>query len=480
MFSLQRLASVALLFCLVGSIQCRRAAGGNSDPVEHEAEAALISYLRIDTSNPPGNETAGARFLQQLLAKEGIEATLIGSDPNRQSVYARLVSGTNEKALVLLHHIDVVPAIASEWTKPPFSGLSSGGYIWGRGALDIKSLGIAELMAFVDLKRRHLPLRRDVIYLAVADEELGGINGCDALLQQHPELFTNAGFVLNEGGDNATIVDHVAFWGIEVQAKVPLWLHINVKGAAGHAASPPDDGGALAKLVRSLDAIDRIPRPYRLLPVVARAFHEAGKSRQDERGEVLRGIAEPLDVARLERVLTPGYRSLLRDTVAITHISGGNAINILPSRASADVDIRLLPDETTSPMIAKVKETLPKGSDLQVLLAGEPVPESSSDTELFRVLAASMKKAEAGSIVAPVVGGGTSDSRYFRARGIVAYGIAPFKVNYYDADTVHANDERIRARFFSEGVRLMRTIVTDFCAKPERDAAATRVSDSRP
>jgi acetylornithine deacetylase/succinyl-diaminopimelate desuccinylase-like protein len=112
-----------------------------------------------------------------------------------------------------------------------------------------------------------------------------------------------------------------------------------------------------------------------------------------------------------------------------------------------------------------VKETLPAGGDLQVLLAGQPVPESPSDTELFRVLAAAMTKAESGSIVAPVVGGGTSDSRYFRARGIVAYGIAPFKVNYYDADTVHANDERIRARFFAEGVRLMRRIVADFCAK---------------
>ncbi|HSY49018.1 MAG TPA: M20/M25/M40 family metallo-hydrolase [Thermoanaerobaculia bacterium] len=465
MLSLRRLAAPALLFCLMGSLECRRAAGGSGDPVEREAETSLVSYLRIDTSNPPGNETAGARFLQQLLAKEGIEAKLVGSDPDRQSLYARLVSGSNEKALVLLHHIDVVPAVAGEWTKPPFAGLRSGGYIWGRGALDIKSLGIAELMAFVDLKRRHLPLRRDVIYLAVADEELGGNNGCGALLDQHPELFTNAGFVLNEGGYNETIVDHVPFWGIEVQAKVPLWLRITMKGGAGHASSPPDDGGALAKLVRSLNAIQEIPMPYRLTPAVARSFHEAGKARNDERGEVLRGMAEPLDTVRLERVLSPGYRSLLHDTVAITRITGGVAINVLPTTASADVDIRLLPDEATAPMLAKVKGTLPNGGDLQVLLAGLPVPESPSDTELFRVLAAAMKKAEPGSIVAPVVGGGTSDSRFFRARGIVAYGIAPFKVNYYDADTVHGNDERIRARFFAEGVRLMRTIVTDFCAK---------------
>jgi len=468
MHSLRPLGILALSCCLLAPLCCRRADAGSGDPVEREAEDALVSYLRIDTSNPPGNETSGARFLQQLLIKDGIDAKLIGSDPKRQSVYARLVSGSNEKALVLLHHIDVVPAIANEWTKPPFAGVRSGGYIWGRGALDIKSLGIAELMAFVDLKRRHVPLRRDVIYLAVADEELGGVNGCSAILEQHPELFANAGFVLNEGGYNETIVDHVSFWGIEVQAKVPLWLRITMKGSAGHAASPPDDGGTLGKLVHSLDAISRIPAPYRLTPAVARSFHEAGRARRDERGEVLRGISEPLDVPRIERVLSPGYRSLLHDTIAITRVDGGSAINVLPANASADIDIRLLPDETVDAMTATVKATLPSGGELQVLLAGQPVPESSSDTELFRILSSSLKNAEAGSIVGTAVGSGTSDSRYFRARGIVAYGIAPFKVNYYDADTVHANDERIRARFFAEGVRLMRTIVTRFCGPDAR------------
>jgi acetylornithine deacetylase/succinyl-diaminopimelate desuccinylase-like protein len=467
---LRRLAVLPLLFCLVATVQCRRAAGGDRDPVEREAEAALIAYLRIDTSNPPGNETSGARFLQQLLLKEGLDAKLIGSDPNRQSVYARLVSGTNEKALVLLHHIDVVPVVASEWTKPPFAGLRSGGYIWGRGALDVKSLGIAELMAFVDLKRRHLPLRRDVIFLAVADEEMGGLHGCKEILEQNPLLFANTGFVLNEGGYNETIVDHVSFWGIEVQAKVPLWLRITMKGAAGHSASPPDDGGALAKLVRTLDAVQRIPTPYRLTPAVMRSFHAAGKARTDERGEVLRDIAEPIDTARVDRVLSPGYRTLLRDTIAITRIAGGNAINALPASAIADIDIRLLPDETTAPMIEKVKTALrPDGGALQVLLAAEPVSDSPSDTQLFRTLATAMSDAESDSIVGPIVTAGTTDSRYFRARGIVAYGIAPFKVNYYDADTVHGNDERIRARFFAEGVRLMRTIVDDFCATSPRE-----------
>ncbi|HEX9501648.1 MAG TPA: M20/M25/M40 family metallo-hydrolase [Thermoanaerobaculia bacterium] len=446
-------------------MRCERATGASQDPMDREAEDALVSYLRIDTTNPPGNETAGASFLQQLFAKDGIEARLIGSNPARQSIYARLSSGTNEKALLLLHHIDVVPVVMNEWSKPPFSGLRSGGYIWGRGALDIKSLGIAEAMAMIDLKRRRLPLKRDIIYLGVADEELGGLHGCKELLETHPELFSSVGFVLNEAGYNETIVDKITFWGIEVQQKVPLFLRLAVKGQAGHSASPPEDGGTMMQMIRTLDAIAKIPTPYRVTPAVARYFNSPGVTRQDARGEVLRSLTRTVDPKRIEEVLPAGYRSLLHDTIAITEIHGGVCPNCLPLNATANIDIRLLDDERPEPMLSKVRALLPKGAKLDVLLAGEPVPESPSDTELFRVMAAAMKRAEPGSTVAPVVSAGTSDSRYFRARGVVAYGIAPFKVNYYDADTVHGTDERIRASFFPPGVRLMREIVRDFCAR---------------
>jgi acetylornithine deacetylase/succinyl-diaminopimelate desuccinylase-like protein len=449
---------------LFSSIQCRPARGVARDPMDAEAEEALLRYIRIDTSNPPGNETEGARFLQQLLAKEGIEAKLIGPDPKRQSVYARLVSGRKEKALLLLHHIDVVPATAAEWTQPPFAGVRSNGYLWGRGALDIKSLGIAELMAMIELKRTKAPLTRDVIFLGVADEELGGSLGCRALLEQHPELLGDVGFVLNEGGYNETIVDRVTFWGIEVQQKIPLWLRLHAKGTPGHGASPPDDGGSVAKLVRALDAVQKIETPYRLTEPVSRYFHEAGRARKDERGELLRSIAEPLDAERIRRVLPPGYRSLLRDTIAITRVQGGTTVNAIPTSASADIDIRLLPDANPDEMIERVRSATAGNAEVEVLLRGEPVPETPTTTTLFRILASELKASEPGSSAAAVVGGGTSDSRFFRKRGIVAYGIAPFKVNYYDADGVHATDERIRASFFTEGVRLTRRIVRKFCA----------------
>jgi acetylornithine deacetylase/succinyl-diaminopimelate desuccinylase-like protein len=428
-------ATHALLFVFLAaallSLNCRRATGSPEDPLDAEARRILAEYLRIDTSNPPGNETAGANYLRQLLAKEGIESQLIGSDPHRQSLYARLRSGSKEKALVLMHHIDVVPVAAAEWTKPPFAGLESGGYLFGRGALDIKSLGVAELIAMIELKRRKTPLRRDIIFLAVADEEAGGLRGCKELLDQHPELFADAGFVLNEGGYNETIVDKVAFWGIETQQKLPLWLHVRVSGAPGHSAAPSDDGGTIGRLVRALRA--------------------------------------PLDVEHLKKALSPGYRALLHDTIALTRINGGTSLNSIPAHATADVDIRLLPDEAPDAMIAAVRDAVIAGAgkrgEVDVLVSAQPVPESPSDTELYRVLTRQMQKAEPGSLVATTLGAGTSDSRFFRAKGVTAYGIAPFKVNYYDADTVHGNDERIRTNFFVEGTHLVRSIVRDFCAR---------------
>ncbi|HYM59759.1 MAG TPA: M20/M25/M40 family metallo-hydrolase [Thermoanaerobaculia bacterium] len=458
------IAVLAMIAAVSGSLQCRRATSSDVDPVDREAEEALVSYLRIDTSNPPGNETAGARFLQQLLAREGIEAQLVGGDPARQSVYARLRSGSREKALLLLHHIDVVPAVAGEWTKPPFAAVRSGGYIWGRGALDIKSLGIAEAMAMIELKRRNLPLKRDVIFLGVADEEAGGLRGVNDLLEHRPDLFTDVGFVLNEGGYNETIVDRVAFWGIEIQQKVPLWLRIDIKGVPGHSASPPDDGGTIMRALRVLENIRQIPAPYRLTPAVQRYYQALGKTKNDARGQLLASIAEPLDTERIDRTLSPGYRSLLHDTIAVTRFDSGNSVNAIPAHAVAEVDIRLLPDEKPDAMLKKVRDVAGKWGEVTVILTGDPVAESPSDTELFAALSRAMQKSEPHSAVAAVVGAGTSDSRFFRARGITAYGIAPFKVNYYDADTVHGIDERIRSNFFQEGVHLMRAIVADFCA----------------
>jgi acetylornithine deacetylase/succinyl-diaminopimelate desuccinylase-like protein len=459
--------AVLSLLLLLFSLSCRNAEGVARDPVEREAEEAFVAYLRIDTTNPPGNETTGATYLRDLLAKDGVEAKLVGDDPKRQAVYARLQSdaATSEKALLLLSHIDVVPADPALWRNPPFSGKREGGYIWGRGALDIKSLTIAQLMAVVDLKRRGAKLRRDVVFLAVPDEELGGVRGAKKLLEQHPELFEGVGFVLNEGGSNETAVDKVMFWGIEVQQKVPLWLRITSEAAGGHGAAASAHGGATAKLVHALSAVDAIETPYRLADVVARTSAISAAVRKDGGGQRLRALREPLDVAHIEKDLPPGYRALLRDTITITRLSAGSAVNVVPSRAVAEIDIRLLPGSDRDAMLARVREAVGQNGTVDVILAGEPAPESPASGELYDALSRVFRASAPGSTVGPLVSPGTTDSRYFRARGIVAYGIAPFKVNYYDADGVHGNDEKIRTRFFSEGVGVMRKIVREFCER---------------
>jgi len=464
----RRAAGLLLLtFFFLAPLHCRKADGGTDDPVAREAEDALVAYLRIDTSNPPGNETTGATFLRDLLAKNGIPARLVGDDPRRQGVYARLAApGSKEKALLLLSHIDVVPADGRDWTQPPFGGVRSGGYIWGRGALDIKSLTIAQLMALVDLKRRGARLRRDVIFLATPDEELGGVHGTRALLEKHPELFTNVGFVLNEGGSNETAVDRVLFWGIEVQQKLPLWLRLTATGPAGHGAVPPGDGGAIAHLLRALTKVEALEHPYRLDPSVARAMTAASALRKDARGKSLRLLThEPLDVQAIETELPPGYRTLLRDTVAITHLTAGSAVNAVPRHAVAELDVRLLPNSTPDDMLASVRKAVGHDAEVEVLLSSNPVPDSPASGELFDALTRTLHAAARRAAVAPIISAGTTDSRYFRARGIPSYGFSPFMLNYYDADGVHGMDERIRAAFFGEGVGVMRGVVREVCEK---------------
>lgn len=455
-------ALVLILFFLGSS--CRKAEGVQEDPLALAAEEALVAYIRIDTSNPPGNETAGAAFLRDLLQKEGIATQLIGKDPRRQALYARLESQSSEKALLLLSHIDVVPAKAAQWTNPPFSGAREGGYIWGRGTLDIKSLTIAQAYALIDLKRSGAKLKRDVVLLAVPDEELGGLAGAARLLDEHGNLFADVGFVLNEGGSNETAVDKVIFWGIEVQQKVPLWLRLTAAASGGHGAGG-HGAGASARLVRALARVEAIETPYRLSEPVGRLLAIAARTRRDGRGRKLAALREPLDPKFIESELPPGYRSLLRDTVAITYLDAGSAINAVPSRAEAGLDVRLLPDSDVESMLQRVRAAAGPDAEVEVVLRGTAAPESSHQTELFAVLTRVMTSAEAGSTVAPTVGSGTTDSRFFRARGIVAYGIAPFKVNYYDADSVHAENERIRSRFFRDGVRVMRAVVREFCVQ---------------
>lgn len=463
---LRRGLSVGACLLLMIGPKCGRGEAVVESPEEREAEEIFVSYLQLDTSNPPGRETVAARYLKSLFDKEGIEAGLVGSDPDRQSVWARLrADRSDEPALLLLHHLDVVPAMEGDWTVPPFSGERSNGYIWGRGALDVKSLGVAHFMAMVDLVRSGAELRRDVVFLGVADEEAGGRLGAEYILDEHADLLDGVGFVINEGGANEVVVDRVAFWGIEIDQKIPLWIRLTAHGERGHGSVPPDDGGSAARLVSVLSEIVAIERPYALTPTVDRYFRALAETKKGRKQELLSNPAASIEAPDIEEALSAGYRSLLSDTLAITRIEAGTAINILPSEAVADIDIRVLPGRSVDAMEKTIRDIAGDRADVEVLLRGDVVEPSPLETSLFDSIRRVALSSEPDSKVGPLVSPGTTDCRYFRERGMVCYGFSPFKVNYYDGDDVHGVDEKMRARFFAEGVRVMRGVVRDFCVE---------------
>lgn len=455
--------SVQSLIIAAAIFACSGESGiGAVDPADSPAATLLREYIRIDTSNPPGNETRGAAWLAGRLQDAGIEAQLLGDDPDRKSVYARIEGAGDAPALVLLHHIDVVPADADSWSVDPFAAEVRGGYVWGRGAIDAKSLGIAHLLAFVDLAQQEASLSRDVIFLGVADEEAGGLSGMEPLLETHPALFSDVGFVLNEGGGNQVVVDETIFWGIEIDQKVALWIELIAKGSGGHGAGIHDDS-AVMHLLRVLDRVRRVEPERSVTPAVRSYFESLARVKKGRKADILADIDRYVLSPELESNLPKTYLGLLQDTWTISALDAGDRVNVVPDQALARIDIRLVPGTDPSAVLGQLSRMAESDAEVKILLRGEPSQASPIGTDLWKSVARVLEKNSPDAVVGPMVALGTTDSRFFRERGIVAYGFSPFKINYYDGATVHGQDERIRLTFFLEGVELMKEIVDDFC-----------------
>lgn len=456
--------AVALVLLAASTIACREPKVEASDPAQSPPVLLLRDYLRLDTSNPPGFETRGAEWLAARLREGGLEPRLIGNDPDRQSVYARLESGSDLPALLLMHHIDVVPADAGLWSVDPFGGEVRNGYVYGRGAIDAKSLGIAHLLAAIDLASSVEPLTRDLVFLGVAGEETGGETGLAELLEQHPDLFADVGFVLNEGGFNQVVVDEVIFWGIEIDQKVPLWVELVATGRGGHGAGINDDSSVM-RLLRVLHEVALMETPRKVTPAVSAYFRAVAPVTRGRKSRVLAEIERYVGSPRLDEYLPAGYLGLLRDTWTISVLDAGKQVNVVPARASAQIDIRLLPGSDPGDALARLVEIAGEhGVEVEVLLEGESAEPAPIATELWDVLREELSAEEPDAVVGPMVAMGTTDSRFFRQRGVVAYGFSPFKINFYDGATVHGEDERIRVLFLLEGVELMKRIVRSACA----------------
>jgi acetylornithine deacetylase/succinyl-diaminopimelate desuccinylase-like protein len=423
----------------------------------------LQGYLRLDTTNPPGNERIAVAYLASILTREGIPVQQWVSPAGRVSLSARLRSGRSDaRALLLLHHMDVV-APGPGWSAAPFGATVRDERLWGRGAVDDKSLGIAQLAALVAAKRRHLPLERDLLWVAVPDEESGGGEGTAWLIARHPELFADVEAVIGEGGLNLVSSGRLRWWGVEVAQKRPLWLEVTASGRGGHGSGLNPES-ANHQLIAALDRLLQLP-PRWQVTAPARAYLAALAPLHNEHWRrIFSRIDQLIDERRGPReFLLPGMASLFLDTVQVTVLAGGDRINVIPERATARIDIRLLPDTPAPAFLDRVREALGKDLDVRVLVTSPPAAASPGAGVAWSAISRTL--AAEGPVVPAVIAGFT-DSRFFRERGIPAYGVSPFALAGEDLRGIHAADERIPVAELDRGVERMVRIAAAYAATP--------------
>ncbi len=437
-----------------------------------DALARLKAYVEIDTTNPPGNESRGVAFLAGVLGAQGIEYETAEPAPGRGSIWARLRGG-DEPALLLLHHIDVVPASPETWQTDPFEAVERDGFVHGRGTLDTKGLGIMHLEAFLALARGGRPLRRDVVFMATADEEAGGAYGAGWLVEHRPELFEDVGFVLNEGGVTLRRGSRVEV-SIEVAEKVPAWLRLSARGTGGHGSVPLPDP-ATTRLVAALQRLADRPFAPRVLEPVRAVFEATagavGEPWASELRDIDRAIAEPGFLERLQAE-HPMLHALLRNTCSLTVLSGSTKVNVVPSRAHAELDCRMLPDQDPEAFVESLRKRIDDdGIEIEQLVVFSAAS-SSPDTELFRLLERVSRERFPGAVVFPGVSTGFTDSHFFRDLGIPSYGYLPAAIPAADMSGAHGDDERISVEEFQRGVAVMMELVETFSAAAGAPAGA--------
>lgn len=435
-----------------------------------QAVPRFVDYVQVDTTNPPGNEVRAVAYFAARLDQEGIPWESVEPMPGRGSLWA-VLEGGDAPPLILLNHTDVVPADASQWDHPPLSGVIDQGYVYGRGALDMKSLGIAQLQAFIALKRAvdgGARLTRDVVFAATADEEAGGRVGAGWLVENRPDVFARPGsFLLNEGGGSIRYPDGTVVVGIETTQKIPLWLRLQVRDRPSHGSTPRAQT-AVHRLIRGVARIADTEFEARVNDVVAAYLRGSADLFPDH---LTAGASDPREAVRDREFLmnlqtyAPGQAARLRSTCSVTRLGASNKINVIPGVAWAEMDCRLLPDEDPEAFTARVA-TIFNDPDVSVipLLSFTPAI-SPMDSTLFETLGRVMRSDLEGSRVLPTMSTGFTDSHYFRDAGVLAYGFSPFVIGSEEippGEGAHGHNERISTENLVEGTRRMIRVLEAF------------------
>ena len=424
----------------------------------------LRRYLMIDTTNPPGNEIAGTRFLAEVLAREGIASETIEAAPGRASLQARLAGDGSLGGIVLHHHIDVVYADRRYWTVDPFGGVIAAGYLYGRGAIDMKSTGILHLAAMLALKRAGIPLKRDLVFLATADEEAGSEFGAQFIADHHRDWLAGTEYAISELG---AIQRHSGLTGplasIVISEKTGLPLVLTARSEPGHGSMPWPDT-APNRLVRALNRLLEAERPFRVLLEVQEFFSRVAGLLPGDSGvgydDLERSLRDPAFRARF--VENRQFAAMVRTTFAVTMLQGSEKSNVIPPEATAQLDCRMLAGDDPEEIAAWVRRAI-ADEHVAVTITREPkIPNlSPPDTELYKAMAHTLRRRVPDAVVAPMILVAFTDNWVFRNCGLHGYGFSPFVIDETELQRIHGNDERLSLENLREGVRAYTEMLID-------------------
>ncbi|MBN1691861.1 MAG: M20/M25/M40 family metallo-hydrolase [Dehalococcoidia bacterium] len=424
----------------------------------------LCRYIRLDTSNPPGNEHLATVFFEQMLKSEGIDCKTYEAKPGRTSIRAEIKGSGRKQPVIMLHHTDVIAANHDEWSFDPFGGEIIDGYICGRGALDTKSLGIMQLLAMIDIKNQNRTPDCDLIFLATADEESGASYGVDFLLHKYPDDF-KAGLLLNEGSyvQSGAVREHLAVM-ISPGEKGACWLRLKRKGTPGHGSTPHSQN-PLEKLTSAVKRLLDSKAEISITPIVRDYFRKIALAQDflkpyadDGKDETLLQIVR--DFSLLDN---PHINAMLSNTISLNSLHAGTKINVIPSYAEAEIDTRVLPGQRVDEWVNHIKDQL-ADEDIQIefITRGEGNA-SDYNTESYRLIEKTLEKHYPGSITTPYLMLGTTDSRFFRQKGIPSYGFCPAVVPVEHLKSLHGIDEKIGVDSMLKGTEVYSDIIGKLC-----------------
>jgi acetylornithine deacetylase/succinyl-diaminopimelate desuccinylase-like protein len=429
-----------------------RAADINWADVEKEAADFLRAYIQIDTSNPPGNEIEAARFLAGRFRRARIDTEVFESEPGRGSVLARVRGSGGLHPIILLSHLDVVPAKADGWDVPPFSGALRDGYIYGRGAIDCKGPGTVEAMALLLLKRHGIKLKRDVIFLGTADEETGGQLGAGWMVAHHFDALHNAELLLNEGAGVRVLADGSRVYEVAVSEKTPCWLRLTTTGPPGQGSAPAPET-AVTRLIRGLERLRLYQPPLQVTPEVEAYYTALAAGQTGERRERYKDIRAALADEDFRRsfLQDPHDAALVHDTVTPTVLQGSPKTNVIPNTAGAELDCRLLPGEDAQAFVRTITDVIADPDVKVTVLLNFPASSSAIDTAAYAAVRTLAERDRAP--VVPSVLTGFTDSHYFREKGIASYGFIPFDLSADEERREHGVNERVSTLNLRQGTQ---------------------------